>query len=215
MSKGIAGIDEAGRGPLAGPVYAAAVILNPAHNIVGLNDSKLLTEKKREALFSEITETCISYGVAFASVDEIDEINILQASLLAMRRAVSQLTITPSEILVDGNQDPKCSFPTKLIVQGDKLIPAISAASIIAKVTRDRLMQKLDKQYPGYGFAQHKGYGTKQHLEALQRLGVTPIHRRSFAPVKLECMRHASLRTREESMKVNAEFAAIEYDPKD
>ncbi|OGT38963.1 MAG: ribonuclease HII [Gammaproteobacteria bacterium RIFCSPHIGHO2_12_FULL_36_30] len=188
VKKGIAGVDEAGRGPLAGPVYAAAVILNPAHNIADLNDSKLLTEKKREQLFVEITETCISYGIAFATVDEIDEINILQASLLAMRRAVSQLTIVPTEIWVDGNQDPKCPFQTKLIVQGDKLIPAISAASIIAKVTRDHVMQKLDREYPGYGFAQHKGYGTKQHLEALQRLGATPIHRRSFAPVREVCM---------------------------
>lgn len=180
----IAGVDEAGRGPLAGPVVAAAVILNPSHKIDGLTDSKLLTEKKREALFSEITETCISYAIAQASVAEIDEINILQATLLAMRRAVQQLTVEPHEVWVDGNQDPKLSYPTKLIVQGDFLISAISAASILAKVTRDRLMTKLDAEFPGYGFAKHKGYGTKEHAAALKKLGVTIHHRRSFAPVR-------------------------------
>lgn len=180
----IAGVDEAGRGPLAGPVVAAAVILNSAVNIVGLTDSKLLTEKKREQLFAEITENCISYGLGFASVAEIDDINILQATLLAMRRAVSQLTIEPTEIWVDGNQDPRCGYLTKLIIQGDKLVPAISAASIIAKVTRDRLMKKLDGQFPGYGLAKHKGYGTKEHLAALKKLGAVDCHRRSFAPVR-------------------------------
>lgn len=183
----IAGVDEAGRGPLAGPVFAAAVILNPAYKIDGLNDSKLLTEKIREKLFDEITRRAISVGIGSASVSEIDEMNILQATLLAMRRAVLQLTIVPHEIWVDGNQDPKYPYPTKLIVRGDALISAISAASIIAKVTRDHLMRQLDGQFPGYGLAQHKGYGTKQHMQALQTLGVTPIHRRSFAPVRSQC----------------------------
>ncbi|EKD78098.1 MAG: ribonuclease HII [uncultured bacterium] len=180
----IAGVDEAGRGPLAGPVFAAAVILNPTHNILELTDSKLLTEKKREKLFTEITEKCISYSVAFSSVAEIDEMNILQASLLAMRRAVAQLTVVPHEVWVDGNQNPRCPYPTKLIIQGDFLIPVISAASIIAKVTRDRLMKKLDVQFPGYGFAKHKGYGTREHLAALKKRGATSIHRCSFAPVR-------------------------------
>ena len=183
----IAGVDEAGRGPLAGPVFAAAVILNPAYTIDGLNDSKLLTEKNRELLFAEIIAHAISVGIGSASVNEIDEMNILQASLLAMRRAVMQLTIEPTEVWVDGNQDPKCAFPTKLIVQGDALIPAISAASIIAKVTRDRLMKKLDEQFPGYGLAQHKGYCTKEHMQALKKLGAAECHRRSFAPVREVC----------------------------
>lgn len=180
----IAGVDEAGRGPLAGPVIAAAVILNPAYDIEGLNDSKLLTEKKRELLFDEIIKHALSYGIGSASVAEIDEMNILQATLLAMRRAVSQLTKEPAEIWVDGNQDPKLGYPTQLIVQGDALVPAISAASIVAKVTRDRLMKKLDAKYPGYGFANHKGYATQEHVFALQSLGATPCHRRSFAPVR-------------------------------
>ena len=180
----IAGVDEAGRGPLAGPVIAAAVILNPAYLIDGLNDSKVLTEKKRELLFDEITNHALSYGIGSASVSEIDEMNILQATFLAMRRAVAQLTQEPTEVWVDGNQDPKLSYPTQLIVQGDALVPAISAASIIAKVTRDRLMQKLDAEFPGYGFAKHKGYGTKVHMEALRSLGATKHHRRSFAPVR-------------------------------
>lgn len=180
----IAGVDEAGRGPLAGPVVAAAVILNPAVFIDGLADSKVLTEKSRELLFAEIMAHALCVGIGSASVVEIDEINILQASLLAMRRAVLQLTIEPQEIWVDGNQDPRCRYPTKLVVRGDALIPAISAASIIAKVTRDRLMLELDRQYPGYGLAQHKGYGTKLHMSALKSLGAAECHRRSFAPVK-------------------------------
>jgi len=184
----VAGVDEAGRGPLAGPVFAAAVILDPKRKIDGLRDSKLLTEQKRELLFTEITKHALSYGVSSASVAEIDDINILQASLLAMRRAVSQLTIEPDEVWVDGNQDPKCHTKTKLIVRGDFLFSCISAASIVAKVTRDRLMRTLDKQFPGYGFAQHKGYGTKQHLMALKKLGATDIHRRSFEPVSAVLM---------------------------
>jgi ribonuclease HII len=180
----IAGVDEAGRGPLAGPVVSAAVILNPAVFIEGLADSKALTEKKRDALFTEIMTHALSVGIGSASVAEIDEMNVLQATLLAMRRAVAQLTMSPHEIWVDGNQNPNCDYPTKLIVQGDALVPAISAASIIAKVTRDRLMVELDRQYPGYGLAQHKGYGTKMHMYALAKLGVTQCHRRSFAPVR-------------------------------
>lgn len=180
----IAGVDEAGRGPLAGPVVAAAVILNPAAPIDDLADSKALTEKKRDALFTEIMTRALCVGIGSASVAEIDEMNILQASLLAMRRAVLQLTIAPHEIWVDGNQNPKCNYPTKLIVQGDALVPAISAASIIAKVTRDRLMVELDRQFPGYGLAQHKGYGTAMHLDALQLLGATKCHRQSFRPVR-------------------------------
>jgi ribonuclease HII len=184
QAKYLAGVDEAGRGPLAGPVVAAAVILNPTVPIAGLTDSKLLTESKREKLFELITTQCVSYSVAFATVSEIDELNILQATLLAMRRAVSTLSIQPSEIWVDGNQDPKCSLPTKLIIQGDLIIPAISAASIIAKVTRDRLMKQLDVEYSGYGFAEHKGYGTKQHMAAIKKLGPSPYHRKTFSPVR-------------------------------
>lgn len=184
QTKYIAGVDEAGRGPLAGPVVAAAVILNPTISIAGLTDSKLLTEKKREKLFELITTQCVSYSVAFATVSEIDELNILQATLLAMRRAVSGLAIQPEAVWVDGNQDPRCSLPTKLIVQGDLIIPAISAASIIAKVTRDRLMKQLDVEYSGYGFAGHKGYGTKQHVLAIKALGPTPHHRKTFSPIR-------------------------------
>ena len=180
----IAGVDEAGRGPLAGPVVAAAVILDPSQDISGLADSKLLSEKKRDALFSEITQYALCYGVGIASVAEIDEINILQATLLAMRRAVSHLSVKPDEIWVDGNQNPKCPYPTQLIVQGDLLHPVISAASILAKVTRDRLMLQLHADYPEYGFAAHKGYGTKTHMAALKEWGATLHHRQSFAPVK-------------------------------
>lgn len=184
MDRIIAGVDEAGRGPLAGPVFAAAVILRPTACILGLTDSKLLTEKQREKIFQEIMTTCVTYGVGFSSVAEIDEINILQASLLAMRRAIAQLPISPQEVWVDGNQDPRCGYTTKLIVQGDFLVPCISAASIVAKVTRDRVMKKLDEQFPGYGFAKHKGYGTKEHMKMLKTLGPTEHHRRSFAPVR-------------------------------
>lgn len=183
-TKCIAGVDEAGRGPLAGPVFAAAVILNPSLSIAGLTDSKLLTEKKREKLFELITTHCLSYSVAFATVSEIDALNILQATLLAMRRAVSGLAIQPDEVWIDGNQDPKCSLPTKLIVQGDLIIPAISAASIIAKVTRDRLMKELDVECSGYGFSGHKGYGTKQHILAIKNLGPSIYHRKTFSPIR-------------------------------
>lgn len=179
----IAGVDEAGRGPLAGPVLAAAVILNPQKPIQGLRDSKLLTPKQRSALYIEITEKCVAFSVGQASVSEIDALNILQASLLAMRRAVMQLALTPKRVLVDGNQDPQLPYPTILIVRGDVLEPVISAASIVAKVTRDKIMLDLDTQYPCYGFAAHKGYGTLRHLEALRQYGVSDCHRRSFEPV--------------------------------
>ncbi len=178
--KFIAGIDEAGRGPLAGPVVAAAVILDPDQCIVGLMDSKKLSEKKREILFAEIIKKAFAYGIGWASAEEIDEINILQATFLAMRRATQQLKIIPTLALVDGNQDPLLGCPTQTIVRGDSLIPAISAASILAKVTRDRWMQQLERQYPGYGFAQHKGYPTQAHKVAIQRLGLTIFHRKSF-----------------------------------
>ena len=180
----IAGVDEAGRGPLAGPVVAAAVILNPADFIADLADSKLLTEKKRELLYPEIIKRALSYGIGQASVSEIDTLNILQATLLAMRRAVAQLAVQPDQVWVDGNQDPKCGYKTRLIIGGDALEASISAASILAKVTRDRLMLELDLQFPGYGLAKHKGYGTKVHMSALKSLGATDCHRRSFRPVR-------------------------------
>jgi ribonuclease HII len=181
----IAGVDEAGCAPLAGPVVASAVILNPLKPILGLNDSKLLSQKKREALFEIIHQNALAVGVGIASPAEIDEINILQASLLAMRRAVEALSIQPQLAQVDGRNRPKLNCKVEAIIGGDALVPAISAASIIAKVTRDAIMTDMDLKYPGYGFAQHKGYPTKMHIEALQRLGVLDIHRRSFRPVQI------------------------------
>src|SRR6187402_3954923 len=180
----LAGCDEVGRGPLAGDVVAAAVILDPNNPIIGLDDSKKLTEKKREQLFIEIQKKAKSWCIARASVAEIDKINILQASLLAMTRAVQGLHIQPEHVLVDGNKLPKWSYQAEAVVKGDSRVAAISAASILAKVTRDREMVELDKQYPGYGLAEHKGYPTKVHTEALDRLGITPIHRTSYAPVR-------------------------------
>lgn len=180
----IAGVDEAGRGPLAGPVIAAAVILDPKRKIKGLADSKILTEKRREALFEEICTKALAWGIGRAEVKEIDQINILKASLLAMQRAVSELSISPSKVLVDGNCCPKLAFPTEAIIGGDATIAAISAASILAKVSRDREMIVLDSFYPGYGFAKHKGYGTEAHQLALKKLGPCQIHRRSFAPIR-------------------------------
>jgi ribonuclease HII len=179
----IAGVDEAGRGPLAGPVIAAAVILDPKRPIEGLADSKKLTEKKRNHLFSIIRFQALAWSVARATVSEIDEINILQASLLAMQRAVQRLTLTPELVLVDGNQSPQLNCKVQTIIQGDVTEPAISAASIVAKVLRDRLMRMLDKKYPHYGFAKHKGYGTAQHISALKLHGISRVHRLSFAPV--------------------------------
>jgi ribonuclease HII len=175
-----AGVDEVGRGPLAGPVVAAAVILNPEYYIDGLKDSKLLNHKKREALSEKIKTHSLAWAIGRAEVEEIDEINILQASLLAMKRAIEQLSVLPKLVVVDGIHCPKINIQSKTIIKGDQLIPAISAASIIAKVYRDNEMCDYDKQYPGYEFATHKGYGTKKHIEALKKLGLSPIHRKSF-----------------------------------
>lgn len=180
----LAGVDEVGRGPLAGDVVAAAVILDPQRPIEGLNDSKKLTEKRREALFEDIQNRAAAWCIARASVAEIDQLNILQASLLAMTRAVQGLARAPEHVLVDGNRLPKWDFSAEAVVKGDSRHPAISAASILAKVARDREMVAFDEQYPGYGFAGHKGYPTKTHLAALEKLGVTPIHRTSYAPVR-------------------------------
>ncbi len=179
-----AGCDEVGRGPLAGDVVAAAVILDPSNPIEGLDDSKKLTEKKREKLFVEIQQKSKSWCIARASVTEIDKLNILQASLLAMTRAVQGLHIQPEHVLVDGNKLPKWNYSAEAVVKGDSRVAAISAASILAKVTRDREMIELDKIYPGYGFADHKGYPTKIHMDALDKLGITSIHRTSYAPVR-------------------------------
>ncbi len=180
----VAGVDEVGRGPLAGPVVTAAVILDPAQPISGLADSKALSEKKRGILFDEIQIKAKAWAIGRAEVEEIDKINILQATMLAMQRAVAGLALQPGHVLVDGNRCPELPCTAEAVIKGDGKIPAISAASIIAKVTRDREMVLLDAEYPGYGLAGHKGYPTKAHMAALQRLGVTPIHRRSFAPVR-------------------------------
>lgn len=182
--KRIAGVDEVGRGPLCGPVVTAAVILDPLQPIAGLNDSKKLTEKKREALYLEIQEKALAWCIGRAEVEEIDRLNILQATMLAMQRAVAGLSIIPELALIDGNRCPQLAMPSEAIVQGDGLVPEISAASILAKVSRDREMAILDQLYPGYGIAKHKGYPTPAHLKALQELGPTPIYRRSFAPVR-------------------------------
>ena len=176
----VCGVDEAGRGPLAGPVCAAAVILPPDIQIEGLNDSKKLTDKKRRALYDVIVERAVSYGIAFADEQEIDEINILQATFLAMRRAVEKLTVAPDIALIDGNRAPGLSCRERTIVHGDALSASIAAASILAKVTRDRLMEDYDAQYPQYGFAVHKGYGTQRHYAALREFGACPIHRQTF-----------------------------------
>ena len=180
----LAGVDEVGRGPLAGDVVAAAVILDPTKIIDGLADSKKLSERRREELYVEICAHATSWAVARASVADIDSLNILQASLLAMRRAVEQLHVQPEHVMVDGNKLPRWRYSSEAIVKGDDKVKAISAASIIAKVTRDREMVAFDHEYPGYGFGGHKGYGTREHLAALTKLGATPIHRRSFAPVR-------------------------------
>ncbi|KRW72861.1 ribonuclease HII [Pseudomonas sp. TTU2014-096BSC] len=180
----VAGVDEVGRGPLCGPVVTAAVILDPAQPILGLNDSKKLSEVRREALFEEICEKALAWCIARAEVEEIDRLNILHATMLAMQRAVEGLSVTPRLALIDGNRCPQLSVPSAPVIQGDGQVPAIAAASILAKVSRDREMCALDLCYPGYGLAGHKGYPTAAHLEALQRLGPTIIHRRSFAPVR-------------------------------
>jgi ribonuclease HII len=179
----VAGVDEAGRGPLAGPVVAAAVILDDMNPIKGLNDSKKLTALRREKLFDEIRAKALCCSVAQASVEEIDRLNILQATLLAMRRAVEGLRLKPSKVLVDGNRLPVLDVLAEAIVKGDATVSAISAASILAKVTRDRWCSELDRRYPQYGFAAHKGYGTAEHLAALRAHGACPEHRKTFAPV--------------------------------
>lgn len=178
--KAICGVDEAGRGPLAGPVCAAAVILPDGLVIEGLDDSKKLTEKKRDALYDVICEEAISYGIAFASVEEIEELNILQATFLAMKRAVESLNVKPDLALVDGNQKPPLEIQARTLVKGDAKSPSIAAASILAKVTRDRLMTEIAEQYPQYEFPRHKGYGTKLHYEKIMEHGISPVHRRSF-----------------------------------
>jgi len=179
----IAGVDEAGRGPLAGPVCAAAVILDPARPIVGLRDSKLLSAARRERLAMEIRASAHSWAIAYADVAEIDSLNILQATLVAMRRAVLALSPAPTEALIDGNQVPRLSCRARAIVKGDRDVAAISAASILAKTARDAVLAELHVLYPRYGFAQNKGYGTPEHLAALALHGPCPAHRRSFAPV--------------------------------
>jgi len=181
----VVGVDEVGRGPLAGPVVTAAVILDPNNPIEGLNDSKKLSEKRREELEPLIKKHALAWSLGRAEAEEIDEINILQATLLAMKRAVEGLDIEPTHALVDGNKAPNLACPVTTIIKGDQSEPAIAAASILAKVARDREMVVMDELYPGYGLAKHKGYPTKQHQEALLELGVTPIHRRSFKPVRL------------------------------
>jgi ribonuclease HII len=184
----ICGADEAGRGPLAGAVYAAAVILNPGRPIIGLADSKKLSEKKRDLLSIEIKQHALAWAIASCSAQEIDEINILQASLLAMKRAIeamqAQFGITPDLVQVDGNKCPKINLPCEAIVKGDSKVQAISAASILAKVARDAELYALDKIYPQYGFAKHKGYPTAFHLQMLNAHGITPVHRLSYAPVR-------------------------------
>ncbi len=179
----VAGVDEAGRGPLAGPVVAAAVILDDLNPIRGLNDSKKLTAKRREALFDEIRARALCCAIAEATVQEIDQLNILQATMLAMKRAVEALRLPPKLVLVDGNRLPTLAIRAEAIVKGDALVPAISAASILAKVHRDRLCEAMHQRYPAYGFDQHKGYGTAQHLAALQAHGPADCHRMTFAPV--------------------------------
>ena len=180
----LAGVDEVGRGPLCGPVVAAAVILDPQRPICGLQDSKKLSEKKRSELDTVIREQALAWCIARADVAEIDRLNILHATMLAMQRAVAGLKVQPELALIDGNRCPQLAVPSQAIVKGDDRVPAIAAASILAKVARDREMHELDLLYPGYGIAGHKGYPTRQHLQALQQLGATPIHRRSFKPVQ-------------------------------
>lgn len=181
----IAGVDEAGRGPLAGPVVAAAVILGRNHKISGLGDSKALSEKTRSALELEIQDKALAWNVARVEHDTIDQINILNATMLAMQKAVAGLGITPQHVQVDGNRCPELDCSVEAIIKGDSRIEAIGAASILAKVARDRIMMEMEEKYPGYGFARHKGYPTRQHREALQSLGVCEIHRRSYSPVQL------------------------------
>lgn len=180
----IAGVDEAGRGPLCGPVVAAAVILDPARPIAGLNDSKKLSERRRDQLADAIRAHALSWAIAEASVEEIDRLNILHATMLAMKRAVEALSVTPALVRIDGNRCPELAIPSEAVIKGDATVPAISAASILAKTTRDAQLALLDAQHPEYGFAQHKGYPTAAHLQALRVHGVIACYRRSFGPVR-------------------------------
>jgi len=180
----ICGVDESGRGPLAGPVFAACVVLNPAYKIEGLSDSKKLSEKKRNVLTHIIRAHSLAWAIASASVEEINQLNILQASLLAMKRAVESLPFAPDKVLVDGSHSPRLNLPVHTIVKGDSLVPEISAASILAKTARDAEMLTLHKSFPNYGFDQHKGYPTKKHIAALQMHGISAVHRSSFSPVR-------------------------------
>lgn len=186
----VAGVDEAGRGPLAGPVVAAAVILHPLRPIDGLADSKTLSEKKRDSLAKTIKEAALSWSVAEASVEEIDHLNILQATLLAMQRAIKGLTVQPDGVLIDGNALPVLSIPARAIIKGDSKIKAISAASILAKVERDRIMVDYHQKYPDFSFHLHKAYGTKQHLAELEKFGFLDVHRKTFRPIKTMLMQH-------------------------
>lgn len=188
----VAGVDEAGRGPLAGPVVAAAVILDPARPIKGLADSKVLSARRRERLFDEVRARALCVCIAEASVEEIDRLNVLGATLLAMQRAVAGLRLTPHRVLVDGNRLPVLPMPAAALVRGDARVPAVSAASILAKVRRDHLCEALHQNWPVYGFDGHKGYPTPAHLRALQQHGACPAHRRSFAPVRIACALHES-----------------------
>jgi len=187
----LAGVDEVGRGPLAGPVVAAAVILDPRRRIRGLQDSKLLTPERREVLDARVRARAVAWSVAWADPAEIDSLNILRASMLAMRRAVDRLCVSPGHVVVDGNCCPRLGArcTVEAVIGGDGLVPCVSAASIVAKVWRDALMARIDSLYPGYGFAQHKGYGTPEHLSALARLGPCAVHRKTFAPIALAGMR--------------------------
>ncbi len=180
----LAGVDEVGRGPLAGPVVTAAVILDPDHPVEGLRDSKKLSERRRETLFEQIQQHALAFCIARSEVAEIDSLNIYQATMRAMARAVEGLTPAPEYVLVDGHRCPQWHWPSQPVIKGDDRVDAIAAASILAKVSRDREMVELDRQYPGYGLAGHKGYPTKAHLSALRELGASPLHRRSFAPVR-------------------------------
>lgn len=180
----IAGVDEAGRGPLAGPVIAAAVILDPHQKIAGLANSKKLTPKKREYLYQHITNRCMAYAIGKAEPDEIDRLNILNATLLAMQRAVQHLSVKPTKVMVDGNRCPLLLCETEAVIQGDDKVPAISAASILAKVVRDRIMDDYDKKFPQYGFGENKGYATEKHRLAIYQYGITPMHRKSCLPVR-------------------------------
>ncbi|MEI7995742.1 MAG: ribonuclease HII [Methylococcaceae bacterium] len=188
----VAGVDEAGRGPLAGPVVAAAVILDPLKPIEGLADSKILSERKRDSLFDIIKIYALSWSVGMASVEEIDEFNILQATLLAMQRAVNGLTIQPDEALIDGNRLPDLLIPAQAIIKGDSKVQAISAASILAKVERDKIMVDYHKKYPDFSFHLHKGYGTGQHLSEIGQFGFLPIHRKTFNPVRTMILQQKS-----------------------